>query len=70
MSDEELLRFLGLDQNGVDPSKARAYIAALSPQRRELFEKMRTIELWDNGFGPKPQFPVLLDYSPMSKERK
>ena len=67
MTDEELFRFLGLDRDGIDATKARAYVVALSPQKRELFKRMRAIELWDNGFGPKPQFPVLLDYAPRQR---
>jgi len=62
MIDDELFKFLGLDQDGIDPSKAKAYVAALSPEKRELFDRMRALELWDNGFGPKPDLTrVMVD---------
>ena len=60
MTNEEMFKFLGFDRDGVDPAKAKAYISVLTPEDRELFERMRAIELWDNGFGPKPTFPVIL----------
>jgi len=56
MTDEELFRWLGLEQDGIDLGKAKAYVTALPPERREVFERMRALELWDNGFGPKPDW--------------
>jgi len=39
VTDDELFKFLGLEQEGIDPGKAKAYVAALPPQKRELFER-------------------------------
>lgn len=52
MTDAELLVYLGI-QN--EPADVQARImATMTPQRRAITEKMRDIELWDQGFGPKP----------------
>ena len=60
MNDEELFYWLGFDRDGIDPVKAKAYVAALTPEKRELFERMKKVELWVNGLGPPPDFPVLV----------
>jgi hypothetical protein len=56
MSDEELYKWLGCDRDDIDHDTCRAYIVSLSPERRLAFERMRAIELWETGLGPKPSF--------------
>lgn len=61
MSDEELAKWLGFKDDEV--AQANAYVGKLTPEKREVFDRMRAIELWDNGFGPRPDLSgVLLDY--------
>src|SRR5262245_12374798 len=56
MTDAELLTFCGLadDPSSTDELRAK-FIATLAPERRALFDKMHDVELWDKGFGPKPE---------------
>jgi hypothetical protein len=60
MTDEELAVFLGI----ANELWKDAYIAALSAERRALFDRMAGLEmecaLWQAGLGPKPT-GVLLD---------
>jgi hypothetical protein len=60
MNNDELARFLGIK----DEPKCTAVIAALSPEKRALFNRMAEIEiaaaLWMEGLGPKPS-GVLID---------
>lgn len=60
MSDEELAAFLGIAGH----PKRHAVIAALSPAKRALFDRMAglemEVELWQAGLGPKPT-GVLID---------
>lgn len=60
MTDEELAKFMGIAGH----SKAPAIIAALTPEKRALYESMATVEieldLWLAGLGPKPK-GVLVD---------
>jgi hypothetical protein len=50
MTDDELIAFLCI---GDEPDKA-AFIAGLSPEDRAMYEKMRAVEMWDKGMGPRP----------------
>ena len=59
MSDAELATFLGLD--GYGRERVVRFIAELDPSKRALYDKMRDVELWTFGLGPKPP-GVLVDY--------
>lgn len=60
MTDEQLTEYLHLT-----PAEAAIVIPKLSPQRREVYERMASVEteifLWQNGLGPKPT-NVLMDF--------
>jgi hypothetical protein len=61
VSDEELIRYLGL----AGEPKAQRVIANLTPAKRACYERMASLEtdlfLWENGLGPRPS-NVLIDY--------
>ena len=67
MTDSELIKFCGLAD--WTPELQAKFIATLAPERRELFEKMREVELWDHGFGPKPE-GVIVCHEHQPKKRK
>ena len=51
MNDAELAVFLGI---AGEPYEAK-FIAGLSVEQRVLFEKMKAVELWDQGLGERPE---------------
>lgn len=61
MTNEEIAVFLGFTPDDISNPVVANYLVALTPELRELFERMRQIELWDKGFLPKPTFPFLAD---------
>lgn len=69
MTDQELAKFLGIENE----PKRDAFIAALPPKKRELFERMASLEievaLWQQGLGPKPT-GVLIDTVRDTKRRR
>ena len=59
MSDDELIDFLAIRDY---PADIRAkFIAAISPERRALFDKMKEVERWDQEGqkGPMPENVIL-----------
>jgi hypothetical protein len=68
MTDSELADYLHLT-----PEEAAIVIPKLTPARRELYARMRQIEveaeLWAAGFGPKPQ-GVLIDTQRSTRRRR
>lgn len=60
MTDAELAEYLHLT-----PAEAAIVIPKLTPQRREVYDRMKSLEthifLWENGLGPKPT-NVLMDF--------
>lgn len=58
MTDEQMIKFLGLDR-GATPAQAIAIVKALPPARRAAYERMATLEtevaLWQEGLGSKPK---------------
>ena len=69
MTDDELAHYLGIAD---DPLRAK-FIAALSPKKRALFDRMSVIEaeidLWQQDLGPKPT-GVLIDSERATKRRR
>jgi hypothetical protein len=61
MTDEEMASFIGVAGH----PKAQACVAALTPEKRALFERMAEVcieaELYSAGLGPRP-VGVLLDF--------
>lgn len=53
MTDEELIKFCGLQDQ--PPELQKKFLRDLSPAKRELFDKMRAVEFWDQGIGPLPE---------------
>lgn len=55
MSDIELAAFCGFTPED-DQEKALRYVRGLSPEKRELFERMKQVEMWDatDGLVPLP----------------
>lgn len=70
MTDDEMATFCGLAQD--DPLRGK-FVATLTPEKRELFERMANLEmevaLWQDGLGPKPQ-GVLIDSDRDIKRRR
>lgn len=68
MTDSELAEYLHLTT-----AQALIVIPKISPTRRELYAKMRQIEveaeLWAAGLGPKPQ-GVLIDTERSARRRR
>jgi hypothetical protein len=57
MTDEELMAFLGVGMEHADK-----VLPTITPERRALYDKMRRIEWFANGKGPREP-GVLYDYS-------
>jgi hypothetical protein len=51
MTDDELAAFLGVAH---EPFKDK-FLAGLTADQRALFDKMRAVELWDQGLGERPE---------------
>lgn len=70
MTDEEMATFVGLSP---EEENRVGFVRGLSPERRELFERMASIEmelkLWQDGLGPKPQ-GVLIDTERSTRRRR
>jgi hypothetical protein len=69
MTDEQLKKFLGI----AGYAEADRYIKAMSSEKRDLFDRMATLEtelaLWQEGLGPKPT-GVLIDTERDTKRRR
>lgn len=61
MSDDELIKFLGLDD--LDREKAKRYVAAMDPIKRAGYERMAQvcdeIHLWQQGVGSLPSDVII-----------
>ena len=64
MNDTELAAYLGFKETD-DQVKVAAFISNLAPARRELYDRMREVEmecnLWTAGLGPKPQGVIVCE---------
>ena len=55
MTDAEMMVFLGIaDDPTLTPEQREKFINGLSSDQRAMFEKMRAVEMWDQGLGPRP----------------
>lgn len=63
MNDQELAAFCGFKPTD-DQAKVAAYIAALSPAKREMMEEMLQIEMSDASDGLIPMPPGVIVCSP------
>lgn len=55
MTDDELIAFLGIEQE----SFRDRFIASVTPIQRQMFDRMREVELYDQGKGPCPPGVIL-----------
>lgn len=58
MSDEEVIAFCNIGNE--PPEFVAKYLASLTPEKRELLDKMRQIEMWDASDGLIPLPPDVI----------
>ena len=66
MTDDELIAFLGLQ--GVNKALAQRLVASMTPEKRATYDKMRDVEKWAQGEGPRPE-GVIVDFGRKRKWR-
>ena len=70
MTDDQLADYLGIP---ADHPMKKSVIAALSPAKRAVYERMASLEtelaLWQDGLGPKPE-GVLIDTERSTRRRR
>lgn len=59
MTDEEVIAFCNIGNE--PPEFVARFLAALTPERRALYDKMRQVEMWDasNGLIPLPEGVII-----------
>lgn len=63
MTDEELTAFLGFKPTD-DQEKVKAFIGNMSQARKDLYDKMHQVEMWDATDGLVPLPPSVIVCGP------
>lgn len=58
MTDDEVIAFCAIGNES--PAFVAKFLAALTPERRALYDKMRQIEMWDASDGLIPLPPNVI----------